>query len=436
MLNISKNSIDKSWPFAEFNSCRLIADKKYYRQFNRLSLIFLGAVFIILLVPWTQNVTGRGYVTTLKPDHRPQTIQSPIPGRIEEWFVREGDYVQKGDTILRISEIKSDYFDENLVERTGSQIQSKSQSFKAYQGKTKALQNQITALQNEQRLKLQQARLKVVSNQIELEAAKTNLNIAQTQYDRVISLQREGLKATKDVEAKRIKLQAAQAKYVSQQNKLKNAELEIDRLKAYYTDKIAKAQGDLYIAQSSQFNTQAEILKLENSYTNYSKRKTLHYVTAPQNGYINKALKGGIGETFKEGESIVTIMPSDYELAVETYVRPIDLPLIAIGQRVRVQFDGWPAIVFTGWETVSYGTYGAKVVAIENSISENGMFRILLAPDKDDHKWPDAIRVGSGARTIALLNDVPVWYELWRQINGFPPNFYSHNKQVEKKESK
>ena len=148
------------------------------------------------------------------------------------------------------------------------------------------------------------------------------------------------------------------------------------------------------------------------------------YIQAPQNGYINKALKGGIGVTFKEGEEIVGIMPAKYDLAVETYIRPIDLPLIHIGEEVRVQFDGWPAIVFSGWPNVSYGTYGAKVVAIENFISDNGRYRILLAPDASDHTWPEAIRVGSGARTIALLEDVPIWFELWRQLNSFPPNYY------------
>ena len=83
-----------------------------------------------------------------------------------------------------------------------------------------------------------------------------------------------------------------------------------------------------------------------------------------------------------------------------------------------------PAIVFRGWPNVSYGTYGAKVVAIERFISDNGKYRILLAPDETDHEWPDAIRVGSGAKTIALLEDVPIWFELWRQINSFPPNYY------------
>ena len=157
---------------------------------------------------------------------------------------------------------------------------------------------------------------------------------------------------------------------------------------------------------------------------NYSVRTGMYYITAPQDGYITKAIQSGLGETIKEGEQIVSIMPSKYTLAVEMYIKPIDLPLVTLGQHVRLQFDGWPAIVFSGWPNTSYGTYGGEVVAIDNFISGNGKYRILVAPDPDDVDWPDALRVGSGASSMILLNDVPIWYELWRKVNGFPPNYY------------
>jgi adhesin transport system membrane fusion protein len=153
-------------------------------------------------------------------------------------------------------------------------------------------------------------------------------------------------------------------------------------------------------------------------------RTAMYHITAPQNGYINKAIKNGLGETFKAGEKLVGIMPANYDLAVETYVAPIDLPLIHLGEHVRIQFDGWPAIFFSGWPNASFGTYAGTVVAIETFISENGKFRILIAPDLEDSPWPENVRVGSGAYTIALLEDVSIWYEIWRQLNGFPPNYY------------
>ena len=438
MLNISHNQLNKSVDLAKSKSGKRVFHTRYYKYFNRFLGAFAIVGVIILFLPWTQNITGRGNVTTLTPDQRPQTIQSPIPGRIENWFVREGDFVAKGDTIMQISEIKSEYFDPNLVERTGEQRDAKQQSVGSYGEKVKALERQIGALSNERGLKLEQSRnkllqskLKVQSDSIDFVVSKTNKQIAQRQFDRTVTLQKEGFKATRDVEDKRLKLQETEAKLISQENKLLasknevlNAQVEISRVSAAYADKISKAQSDKFTAQSSQFDTEAQVSKLDNQYSNYQMRNDLLFIKAPYDGYINKAIRGGVGQTFKEGEALVGMMPAKVDLAVETYVEPIDLPLLHIGEKVRVQFDGWPAIVFSGWPNISYGTYGAKVVAIENFISDNGRFRVLLAPDEEDHKWPKEIRAGSGAYTMALLEDVPIWFELWRQLNGFPPNYY------------
>ena len=450
MLNISNNQLNKKIPLDRFDSAKRVFHQRHYKHLNRFLLASAIFGFIVLFLPWTQNIKGKGYLTTLTPDQRPQTIQSPIPGRIEKWYVQEGDYVKKGDTILFISEVKNEYFDPRLVERTGQQIKAKEASVNSYEGKVTALNNQIGALGNERRLKLEQAKnkllqahLKLQSDSIDLEAAKTNINIAERQYGRVVQLESEGLKAVTDVEEKRLKLQETQAKLISQQNKLLaarneilNAEVEINRVSAEYTDKISKAQSDMFTAQSGQFDSEAQVTKLENEFTNYSMRNDMYYIRAAQNGFINKVIKGGIGETFKEGDRLVGIMPSDIDMAVETFVEPLDLPLIHLGEKVRIQFDGWPVIVFSGWPNLSYGTYGGKVVVVETFISDNGKYRILIAPDTEDQLWPKEIRVGSGANTIALLEDVPIWYELWRQLNGFPPNYYRPENTTAKADKK
>ena len=439
MLNISHNQLNKKVSLSGYKAFGKAFASKHNSYFNRFLAISAFILVVVLFLPWTQNVSSNGFVTTLTPGQRPQTIQSPIPGRIEKWYVNEGDFVKKGDTILFISEIKTEYQDPRLVERTNEQRDAKSNAVRSYQEKIKALENQVNALATERSLKLsqaknklQQAQFKVKSDSIDLEAAKTNLSIATTQFDRSVTLQAEGLKPMTEVEAKRLKLQETQAKQISQENNLLaskneviNARLEINRIAAEYADKIAKSQSDKFTAASSQFDAEAQVSKLDNQSSSYSLRNAMYYITAPQNGYINTAIKGGIGETFKEGERLVGIMPSQYDLAVETYVNPIDLPLMHIGEDVRIQFDGWPAIFFSGWPNASFGTYAGKVVAIETFISENGKFRILIAPDPNKNTWPENVRVGSGAYTIALLEDVSIWYELWRQLNGFPPNYYT-----------
>ncbi|WP_299442632.1 biotin/lipoyl-binding protein [uncultured Aquimarina sp.] len=438
MLNISNNKLNKTVDILGYKASQKVFGKKHYKYFNRFLLAFTIIIFIILFFPWTQNISGNGFVTTLTPDQRPQTIQSPIPGRIEQWYVREGDFVKKGDTILRISEVKNEYFDPDLVARTGQQIKAKSMSVTSYEEKVKALGNQAEALVRERTLKLQQAnnkllqsRLKVKSDSIDLQAANTNISIAERQYNRILQLETEGLKSLTDVETKRLKLQETQAKLISQENKLLaskneviNAQIELNRIQATYAEKISKSQSDRFTAQSGQFDAEAQVTKLENQYTNYEIRNGLYIIRAPQTGYINKAIQSGLGETFKEGDELVGIMPSEYDMAVETFVKPIDLPLVHLGEEVRVQFDGWPAIIFSGWPNASYGTYGGKIVAVETFISTNGKYRVLISPDPNDHPWPEGVRVGSGANTIALLEDVPIWFELWRQLNGFPPNYY------------
>lgn len=453
MLNISHNKVDAEKALRGYKAFEKLFSTRYYKMFNRFLLAFAIIGIVFLFLPWTQNVTGNGYVTTLTPDQRPQTIQSPIPGRIEKWYVREGDFVKKGDTIIFISEIKNEYLDPKLVERTIAQRDAKNRSVNSYAEKVKALNNQILALNTERRLKIQQTKnklkqkkLKVISDSIDLEAVRNNSKIAETQYKRTVTLNEEGLKAITDVEAKRLKLQEMTAKLISQENKLLtskneviNAEVEISRISTSYADKIAKAQSDRSTAESNQFEAEAQVNKLSTQSANYKLRNEMYYIKAPQSGYVNKALRTGIGETFKEGEKLMGIMPAKYDLAVETYVEPIDLPLIHLGEEVRIQFDGWPAIFFSGWPNASFGTYGGKVVAIETFISDNGKFRILIAPDPKEvnHIWPQNVRVGSGAYTIALLEDVPVWYEIWRRLNGFPANYYTPKDQGNKpKEAK
>jgi multidrug efflux pump subunit AcrA (membrane-fusion protein) len=448
MLNISENNKTPLQPLEKYSTVKNLTLRPHFKILNRIifGVSILGV--IILFLPWTQNISGSGAVTTLKPNQRPQTIQSIIPGKIEKWYVQEGDFVKKGDTILYISEIKEDYLDPNLVENTKNQVDAKQLSGESYGSKVGALDAQIAAISSEKNLKLQQAQnkikqasLKIKSDSMDLQAVKTQVKIATTQYNRAIQLNKEGLKPLTDVEEKRLKLQEVDAKIITQENKLLtsknefiNAKVEIGRIAAEYSEKTSKAQSDQFTAKSNQFDSEAQVNKLKNQYANYSIRNGLYYIKAPQNGYVNRAIQSGLGENIKEGTPIVSIMPSEIDIAVESFVDPIDLPLLSKGEKVRVWFDGWPTIIFSGWPDMSYGTFGGEIVAIENFISDNGKFRILIAPDKNEAKWPNQISVGSGAQTLALLNNVPIWFEIWRSLNGFPPNYYAtKTKEIKKK---
>lgn len=448
MLNISEIRVDSKPIVERYDAFRQVINPSFAKALTYWILGTLLAFIILLFLPWTQNIQGKGKLTTLYPSQRPQVIPANIDGRIEQWFVVEGDSVQKGDTIAQVSEIKYELADPALLERTQQQLDAKRTTMKAYDDKANALARQASALRSNLTLKLEQLRNKINQNRFKLQADSIDLIAADTaravafrQYERTDSLYNMGIKSRTQREDKFNKYQNTSAKYQSQANKvavakqeLTNARIELNNTPNEYREKIAKAESDRQSALSSYFTAEGDIAKLRNLLANYEKRVGFRTILAPQAGFVNKIFAPGLGETVKPGNPLVSIVPLNVQLAAEIYIRPVDVPLIQKGESVRLQFDGWPAIVFSGWPNASFGTFGGKVFAVENNISNNGLYRLILQPDVGDEAWPEPLRVGSGVQAFALLNDVPLWYELWRQLNGFPPDFYSDG--VEKRDLK
>jgi multidrug efflux pump subunit AcrA (membrane-fusion protein) len=420
------------------------------RNIKLWTISILVFTIAVLLLPWTQNINANGNITAIKQEQRPQEINTILPGKIVKWFVKEGDYVNAGDTILQLGEIKVDYFDPQLLERTQNQINAKKSSANAYENKAAAAQAQTNVLSTGRALKqasidnkIEQQKLKVRNDETDLVAVNNELSVYKRQIEAGKIMLDSGAVSLIDFEKRKVNYQNAVAKKTIAENKLSQSRQELINLSIEqnisvmdYNDKISKADGDRFGSLSSAAATEADISKLENTYSSYDIRNKLYYVTASQSGQITKAKKAGIGEMLKEGEMIAEIVPDKIDYAVEMYVEPMDLPLVNKGQKVRFVFDGIPAIVFSGWPQGSFGTFGGIISAYETNVSANGKFRILVIEDTSEKKWPKNLRMGSGAKGIALLKDVPIYYELWRHINGFPPDFYkpvATNNKEEKK---
>ncbi len=438
MLQITNNTLPEEAKKVHLESRLKNHISHWHFSFRRLLLLLLAIFLVFMFMPWTQNVQAVGNLTALRPEHRPQTIHATIAGRIEQWYVMEGQSVRKGDTIVYISEVKSDYFDPQLVERVGNQVSAKEGSIQSYGGKADALSQQMRAMEREMRNKLsqienkiQQNALKIVSDSIGILQAQNDVKVAQRQFEGMKAMYDKGLESLTKFEERRLKLIDAETKLVKavnaleiSRNEFNNARIERTLTQNEFASKLAKTDSERFSTLSDQYDAKASVQKLRIERTSYAIRSGFYYIVAPQDGYIIKALKPGIGEIIKEGDALVSIMPADAELAVEMYVKPIDIPLLSTGRTVRFMFDGWPAFFFSGWPGLSLGTYAGQVVAIDRNISTNGKFRVLVAPAANEATWPEALRIGGGAKGIALLNDVPVWYELWRMLNGFPPDMY------------
>jgi adhesin transport system membrane fusion protein len=407
---------------------------------GKIMCICLVIFFIILLMPWRQTIPGRGTVTALTPEDRPQTVQNQIGGRIEHWAVREGQQVKKGDTILVISETSQSYFDPELPVRLEEQLEAKKNSESAavqkmeatgaqIQAMNRGLQYQLSAAEN----KVHQSENYVKSDSADLVAVQNYYETSKARLERYESGYKNGLFSLTDIETRRLKLQEDNAKVIGQQNKLNNSKqgllnalIDLDNIRAKYQESLAKAQSDMSSALSSRASVKGDIAKLRNDISNINIRRGLYIVRAPQDGYVVKTLKAGIGENIKEGESIATLQPLHPQVAAELYVNAMDVPLILDTSDVRLQFEGWPSVQFSGWPSVAVGAFAGKVLAIDRISSNGGKYRLLIKPTipvpENDEAWPVQLRQGSGVYGRIILRSVPLWYEIWRQLNGFPPS--------------
>lgn len=437
------NSISHRVKGIRFKSFRHVTQFQGGVVLARILLVLLGIFILIMFLPWTQVVHGRGEVTGMNPTNRPQKVPSVVSGQIAQWYIQEGDRVQKGDTIVRLTEVKNQYFDPKLLSRTRSRIRAKREELTNLKEKLSNLRTQmqnqklnrdlkLQALQNE----LYQNRQQIIADSMNFRAANNDLTIAENQLNRIQGLREDGLKSQTQVQEKQLnyqsalaKLSAAASKLEQSRNQRKNLRNQIDQVENNFRTKLTITRSKINTTNGEVNALQSRITKLESELARYEERAKFRHLRAPQNGRVIKIAQAGVGEMIKSGETVVRIMPDNFEKVVALYIEPKDYPLIHKGETALLQFDGWPSIVFSGWPGVSYGTFEGNIYAIDDFLSKNGKFRILVKPAKGAAEWPEPVKAGSGATGMVMLSEVPVWYELWRQLSGFPPDYYKPQKK-------
>lgn len=303
-------------------------------------IIVIGSIAVALFLtftPWVQTTNGFGGVTALNPNDRLQEINALVPGRIQEWYVRDGSHVAVGDPIVRIVDN-----DPQLIERLNAE------------------------------------RAQVLAK---LNAAETAEETAMIDMNRMRELFDQGLASQREYEQARIRVEELRSRVAEAAAELTRMEVNLSR-------------------QSSQI------------------------VRAPRDGVISQLNAGDSATFVNAGDVLASFVPDNVGRAVELFIDGRDVALIQPGAPVRLQFEGWPMVQFSGWPNLAVGTFAGTVYAVDPSAQANGRFRILITEDETaEHPWPDErfVRFGSSARGWVLLDTVPVGFEIWRQMNNFPP---------------
>jgi multidrug resistance efflux pump len=422
-----------------------------------LTVLILVGTFVVLIAPWQQSVRGTGSVIAYTPRDRTQTIESPTKGRIVSFGedIFENAHVTEGQVIVEIRDLDESYLDrlqsqltagrsqvdslQNVVEagrRNLTNAQAMAETLRAQVLSYRSVKEQVVASAE---AGIEAAIAKVTSQEQKLEEVMATLSQARADYDRQRTLFREQI-------ASQLKYQQAEQKFREAEAKVEQAKADLNAAKAALDEKrrdrnakeqksqadieyaqstlnkaegdIAKSESDIAKASSDLNKAQQELLKTETELA----RQANQTIRAPFDGFLTQIMPNQGSAVLKEGDPICVIVPDTADRAVQIWLDGNDAPLVSTGRHVRLQFEGWPAVQFAGWPSVAVGTFGGEVISIDATDNGQGKFRVLVQPD-NANDWPSDryLRQGVRANGWVLLEQVPLWFEVWRNMNGFPP---------------
>ncbi|HMP04739.1 MAG TPA: HlyD family efflux transporter periplasmic adaptor subunit [Lacipirellulaceae bacterium] len=417
-------------PPRQLPALRLVTSPRLPRRIAKALLALLGlAIIAMLLAPWQQSVRGSGQVVAYAPLERQQTVQANIYGRIYKWGdgIQEGVRVTRGQVILEIRDL-----DPAALERLELQRDATRDSLKAEEGVMAAYQAKLEMVREAQRMAIAAAEQEVEMAKQKVAAEQEGLIAAQAAYEQSLAFLERKQQLLANKLASKQEVEIAERQYREAHAKLKQAEAYLAAAKNGLTAKesqliqkqreaegyIETSKAEYQQALSKVASAQKELAIVEGK---LAKQQT-QIVEAPRDGTIVRLLANEGGEIVKSGDPLFVLVPETAERAVEIWIQGNDAPLVSPGRHVRLQFEGWPAVQFVGWPSVAVGTFGGQVVNVDAVDDGKGQFRILVRPAEGE-EWPSEayLRQGVRANGWVLLNQVKLGYEVWRQLNGFPP---------------
>ncbi|TWT64655.1 HlyD family secretion protein [Allorhodopirellula solitaria] len=418
----------------DFPTLQMVRTGRIVRMIGKLAFAALVISMVAMVfVPWRQTARGLGTVVALDPQQRPQPLLSPSMGVVSyvKPGLREGSYVNKSELLLRLTPFAIDAVDqletqiiamESKEASALASLEVAKQSADLQESSGRRMAESLRQEYQAAHQKWEQAKNEVTSLQADLEDKRNQLQIAERVAE-------QGLVSREELFSKRRAAESQSAKVLKAENavaevyaSLLSKEEQIEAKKQEIDIKNRTANQKVLEDMQKINNIEKEILDLRNQRGQMDRLE----IRAPRSGYIQQWFGVEGSDTIKQGDQLFVIVPDADEMAVELKIRGMDIPLIQTGDPVRLRFDGWPAVQFVGWPSVAIGTFGGKVNRILPTDDGAGYFRVVVTPDNHferEQGWPDDryLRQGIRANGWVLLKRVPLGYEIWRQLNGFPP---------------
>ena len=437
---LSEISIDDLATSSKLQSWEAVQIPERLKFSSRLAIkLVILFLLIIAFVPWTQTITVTGQLSAYSPYERPQDIEAQITGRIQKWHVFEGVRVKQGDLIVELEDYDPNFMAPDLLSFLDQRKKALEQTRQAALSRADQLDKRIKEMQNLVKTAVPSAQARVVEAQNKVreayqkvESAKITVSTAELNVDRHKQLAEQGLVSQRELEltiqsaiASKADMEGAQANLSAAEQSMKALGFGREQISAEMLQRLldAEAARDASVGEAAKAADQVADVSLRMS--NATQRRMASKVLAPIDGTVVKMAEAGAGETVRQGDKIVRISPNSLDKAIEMTADGIDAPLLNVGRKVKILFYGIPAIPLPAWPEVMAGTYTGVIKVIDQVDDGKGNFRFWVVPDPEDRMWPEQSHVRQGTKVMGwvILNRVPLWYELWRRFNLFPPDY-------------
>ncbi len=403
--------------------------------------IFVIFSAALLFVPWTQTVTVQGKLSAYSAVERPQEVHAQINGSLQRWFVHEGDSVKKGDLVLQLGDVNPKFMAPDLLKRLDQSRDALKQKRQAALERANILDERIEemsslaqAATSSAGARVLEAGKKTVTTEQKRISAKIAKETALLNLQRSKTLEAEGLISKRELELAiqsatqtDANLKGAEAELSGTQEAQVALEHKRNKIDAELVQKLLATKSKRAAAMGEAAKVSKELADLALTRSNALQRKIASKIIAPVDGTVVRLTPVGLGEIVHPGDLLLTIVPKESSPAIEMWANAIDAPLLKTGRPVRILFQGVPAIPLAAWPELMAGTYDGRIKVVDQSASANGQFRFWVAPETHRREWPPQLHVRQGTQVMGwvILNRVPLWYEMWRRFNLFPPDYNS-----------
>jgi multidrug efflux pump subunit AcrA (membrane-fusion protein) len=432
--------IDDLATSTHLKSWELVQVPAYLRRYGWWSVrILLFGFLLLLFVPWTQTITVTGQLSAYSPYERPQDIEAQITGRLKKWHVYEGVRVKQGELILELDDIDPNFMAPELLPLLEQQKVALEQTRKSSLDRAEQLEKRIGEMENLVKAAVPSAEARVRESENRVRAAEQRIIAAKIAYDtaelnvdRHRQLATQGLVSQRELEVtiqaaigSKAELKEAEAQLKEAQQNMKALSFGKEQISADVVQQLLNAEAMRAEALADAAMAADQLASISLRVSNATQRRIFSRIVAPIDGTVVKMAQVGVGETVKPGEKLVRISPISVDKAAELVADGLDAPLLNPGRKVRLLFYGIPAIPLPAWPELMAGTFGGVIKVVDQVDDGKGNFRFWVVPDPDDRPWPEQSHVRQGTKVMGwvILNRVPLWYELWRRFNLFPPDY-------------